>query len=232
MASGVSTSKLATLLSAVQLNPEIGADDSAFIESVIQRAARFITSQIHVDRYPELSQGTSVSGSSASTDLESAGSNEFLISIDDDSYWNVEITLSGLTSGAAIAAELQTQIQAIAVTAYKFVTVSHSSSMGKYTITSPTFGESSFVSISYDAEFEHVARDLQLSPGFGGVETGGGDGDEEYDDMVIALVTHWYRRVGVEGMKAFSIPGSGSYTEHDIDPVVKMFIDDNRRLVV
>ena len=229
MASGISDSKASEILTAVQLNPEIGTDDSAFITSVIRRAARFLVSQIHVDRYPELSQGFSESGASSSTDISGLSENEILVSIDDGLLQTIELTLAGLNTGALIATELQAQIRAVGTESYKFATVVFSG--GKYTITSPTFGEGSIAFVSFQSEREHVAQALQLSPTYGGVEFSGGAGESEYDDMVIRLVHHWYNQVGVEGMKSFSVPGSGSFTEHEIDPTVMMFITDNRRLV-
>ena len=229
MATAISDSKAAEILAEVQLNPEIGTDDSAFVTSIIRRAARFLVSQVHVDRYPELSQGYSKSGASASTDISALSTNEILIALDDDNLQTIELTLGSLTSGAAIATEIQTQLRAVGVTAYKFATVTFADS--RYTITSPTYGEGSAVFVGYNSEYEHVAQALQLSPDFGATEFYGGAGESEYDDMVVRLVQHWYNQVGVEGMKSFSVPGSGSYTEHDIDPVVMSFISDNRRLV-
>ena len=229
MAQWMSDSKANAILAEVQLNPEILSDDSAFVVSIIQRAARFLTSQIHIDRYPELAAGYSQSGASASTDISSEANNEFLISIDDSQFYTIELTLGSLTSGAAIAAEMQTQIRAVGVTSYKNATVTFAN--GVYTITSPTFGEFSHVTVSYRTEFEDIALALKLSPDFGGTEWAGGAGSPEYDDIVVAIVQSWYNKVGVEGMKSWSTPGSGSATAHDMDPMVKAFIADKRRLV-
>ena len=113
MASGISDSKASEILTAVQLNPEIGTDDSAFVTSVIRRAARFLVSQIHVDRYPELSQGFSESGASSSTDISGLSENEILVSIDDGLLQTIELTLAGLNTGALIATELQAQKRAV-----------------------------------------------------------------------------------------------------------------------
>jgi len=228
---GLSSSKIDSILTDVQLNPEIGVDDSEFVRSVISRAARFLISQVHLDRYPELSQGYSESGVSASTDISSVATNEILVSIDGDNFQTITLTLAGLTSGAAIATELQAQIRAIGTGSYKFVTVTFDSVNSKYTILSPSYGETSSVFVSYDTELEHVALELKLSPIFGGTEFYGGDGLPEYDDMVIALVTHWYNRVGVEGMKEHMNRATGGFIEHDIEPQVKSFIQDNRRLI-
>jgi hypothetical protein len=230
MARWMSDSKANEILAEVQLNPEINGDDSAFVVSIIQRAARFLTSQIHLSRYPELAAGYSASGASPSEDISSESNNEFLVSIDDGQFYTIELTLGSLTSGAAIATEMQTKIRAVGVTSYKSATVTFAG--GLYTITSPTFGEFSHVAVSYNTEREDIAVALKLSPEFGGTEWVGGDALPEYDDVVVALVQHWYNKVGVEGMQSFSVPGSGSFTAHDIDPMVHAFIVDNRRLVV
>lgn len=231
MSKWISDSKVAEILSEVQLNPEIGSDDATFIESVIQRAARFLLSQIHIERYPENSQGYSLSGAGASTNISGLSTDTLLLSIDDDSYNEIQLTLASCTSGAATAAEIQTQIRDVGVTSYKFATCTFDSLTGKYQITSPTFGEASVVSVSYQAEYEHVCQALKLGPEFGGIEYAGGSHSPEFDAMVIHIVQHWYNKVGVEGMRSFSIPGSGSYTDSDIDPSVMAFIADHRRLV-
>jgi len=230
MAQWMSDSKANEILAEVQLNPEILADDSAFVVSIIQRAARFLISQVHLSRYPELAAGYSVSGANPSTDISSEANNELLVSIDDGQFYTIELTLGALTSGAAIAAEMQTQIRAVGVTSYKNATVTFAD--GLYTITSPTFGEFSHVAVSYNTESEDIALALKLSPDFGGTEWDGGTAMQEYDDIVVAIVQNWYNKVGAEGMKSFSVPGSGSYTAHDIDPMVHAFIMDNRRLEV
>ena len=229
MASWIGDTKAAEILNEVQLNPEIGSDDSTFIASVIQRAARFLVSQIHLERYPELSQGYSESGASATEDISGLSTGEILVAINDSDYWTIELELANCTSGANTAAELQTQIRAVDDGPYKFVTVTFAN--GKYTITSPTYGEASVVSVSYNGDYEHVAQALKLGMDYGGIEYAGGYSSPEYDAMVIALVQHWYNKVGVEGMRSFSFPGSGSYTDSDIDPSVAVFIADNRRLV-
>lgn len=229
MAQWMSDAKAGEILAEVQLNPEIGGDDSAFVVSIIQRAARFIMSQTTRGRYPELSQGYSESGASASENVSAETNKELLISIDDDQFYTIDLT-GDLDTGAKIATELQVQIRAIAIASYSNATVAFSD--GKYTITSPTFGEASHVTIWFNTDREDIAIALKLSTTYGGTEWAGGLAGPEYDDIVVALVQHWYNRVGVEGMKSFSIPGSGSYTEHDMDPAVHMFIMDHRRLLL
>jgi hypothetical protein len=224
----LSTTKAAAILAEVQLNPEIGTDDASFVTSVIDRAARWLINQVGLSRYPELEQGYSESGASPSTDISGLSSNQFLIGVDSENWQTIELTLAGLTSGAAIATEIESQIQAVGTGAYKFVTCTYENSL--YTITSPTYGENSVVNLDAQSAYEHVLRALTLSPVYGGEENPGGDALPEYDDMVVRLVQHWYNQVGVEGMKSHNIQGSASYTEHDVDPIVARFITENRRL--
>ena len=231
----LTSAKSDAILEEVQLNPEIGTDDASFVTSVINRNARWLIDQVGLPRYPELAQGYSQSGSSPSTDISGISTNEFLISVDSMTWNTVELTLAGLTSGSAIAAEIQTQIQAIDDGPYKFVTCSYHNGGSNphyiYTITSPTYGEHSSVYLEATNDYEHVLLNLKLSPMYGGDEVEGGQALPEFDDMVVRLVQHQYNQVGVEGMKSHSIPNSGSYTEHDVDPIVMKFITENRRFL-
>jgi hypothetical protein len=225
----MATAKASDLLTAVQLNPEIGGDDESFVTDIIQRAARWLVSEVGLSRFPDLSQGDSVSAASPSTDISSLSDNEILVSVDDEHFNTIELTLGSLTSGAAIATELQTQIRAVSTEGgWRFVTVVYTT---VYTITSPTFGEGSAVNVWASAGHEDVAQALGLSPQYGGTEFAGSAALPEYDDMVIRIVNHWYNQVGVEGMKAHTVPGSGGYTDHDIDPHVMRFIANNRRVI-
>ena len=227
--SWMSSSKATALLTAVQLNPELLTENAAFVTDTIQRAARWLSNQIGVDRYPDLSQGESVSGASPSTDISLLSTNSILVSIDGDDFNEIVLTLGSLTSGAAIAAELESGIQAISDEGpWRFVTVVYTD---VYTITSPTFGGASAVAVDVLAAYEDVAQALKLSPAYGGTEYYGGENLPEFDDMVIRIVNHWYNQVGVEGMQSFSVPGSGSYTSADIEPSVRLFIMANRRIV-
>ena len=225
----MSATKASALLTAVQLNPEIGTDDASFVTDIIQRAARWLADQVGVERYPDLSQGYSVSGASPSTDISSLSTNRILVSIDDSAYNEITLTLVSLTSGAAIATELQTQIRAVSDEGpWRFVTVAYGT---EYTITSPTYGEVSAVNVSYSVGYEDVAQGLKLSPDFGGTEYFGGAETDGFDDMVIRIVNHWYNTVGVEGLASYSIPGSTSGSVHDVDPHVHAYIMNNRRVI-
>jgi hypothetical protein len=222
----LTTAKAAAILAEVQLNPEIGTADASYITSMIDRAARWLIAQVGLPRYPELAQGYSQSGASPSTDISGLSTGEFEISVDNLSWYTVELTLTGLTSGADIATEIQTQIQAIDSGAYSNVTCDYTSSL--YTITSPTYGESSAVNVEALTDYEDVLIALKLSETYGGEEVEGGQALPEYDDMVVRLVQHWYNQTGIEGYKSHSVAGT-SYTEHDLDPVVHRFITERRR---
>jgi hypothetical protein len=227
--SALSTAKVAAILAKVQLNPEILTDHQAFVESRIDAAAEFLVDAVGLRRYPELVQGYSQSAASPSEDITGLATSELLISVDGELWHTLEVPLAGLNSGASIASALQTEIRDIDKGAYKFTTVTFAS--GVYTITSPTYGEESSVYVEQPIDYEELAQALGLSPIYGGIEIEGGEYLPLWDDMVVRLVQHWFNQIGVEGMKSQSVPGSGSYTEHDIDPIVHRFIVDNRRLV-
>lgn len=227
--SALSSAKVAAILAKVQLNPEILTDNQTFIESRIDAAAEFLVNAVGLRRYPELVQGYSQSSASPSEDITALATSEILISVDGGLWYTIELDVTGLNSGAAIASALQTEIRAIDEGSYKFTVVSFAS--GVYTITSPTYGEDSSVYVEQVTDYEDLANALGLSPIYGGIEIEGGEYLPLWDDMVVRLVQHWFNQIGVEGMKSQSVPGSGSYTEHDIDPIVKSFIVDNRRLV-
>lgn len=225
----ISTSKQAELLTAVQLNPEILTDDASFVTDIIDRAGRYICDAVGLERYPDGGQGESVSGASPSTDISSLATGEILVSIDGSQFYEISLELANCTTGLLTAAEFQTQLQAVDVGPFKFATVTYANSL--YTITSPTYGEGSSVSVSYDTEYEHVAYSLKMSPDFGGEEFAGSDAKAEYDDVTIRLVNHWYNTVGVEGMASFSVQGVGSYSSAGMEPYVAQFIANNRRIV-
>mgnify|MGYP003670624854 CR=1 FL=1 len=225
----LSASKIAEILAKVQLNPEILTDNQAFIEQRIDSAGQWLANAVGLRRYPELVQAYSKSKTGASTDITGLSTNELQISIDGDSWYTLEVTLAGANTGALIAAELQTQIRAIDSGSYKFATVVFADTV--YTITSPTYGEGSIVTVYGEPDQEELAQDLGLSPNYGGTEVDGGEFLPLYDDMTVRLMQHWFNQIGVEGMKSHSLQGSGSYTEHEIDPVVARFIVDNRRII-
>lgn len=227
--SALSSAKVAAILAKVQLNPEILTENQTFIEDRIDAAAEFLVNSIGLRRYPELVQGYSLSAVSVSTDITSLTTAEILISVDGEIWQTIEIDVTGLSSGALIAAALQAEIRAVDSGAYKFVTVAFAGT--QYTITSPSYGELSSVYVEQVTDKEDLAQALGLSPIYGGTEVEGGEYLPVWDDMVVRIVQHWFNQVGVEGMKSHSTPGSGSYTEHDLDPAVAMFINDNRRLV-
>lgn len=231
MSAWMATTKATALLTATQLNPDLQTENTAFVTDLIQRAARWLTSQLKMNRYPHLSKGCSQSGDSASIDLESESTNSFLISVDSDtSFHDVSITLAGLTSGALIATELQAKIRAIGTGAYKFVTVTFDSDNTRYDIDSPSYGDNSRVLISYQDDSEHIVIALKLGATWGGTEYPGTGAMDEADDMVVQVVHHWYHMVGIEGMSEFTVDGSGEYTSLDMPPEVKRFITRRRRM--
>lgn len=112
--------------------------------------------------------GTSVSDG-GSTDISAEADNKFLISVDGDEPEEVTIALAGLTSGAAIATELETKIRALGGNKAA-VTVAFAE--GNYTVTSGTSGTGSSVVIT-NAPAGSIAEELRLGVTNGGTETAG-----------------------------------------------------------
>lgn len=119
--------------------------------------------------------GTSVSGSSPSTDISGGVDDSFKIAVDADafgtpSYETIQLTLTGLNSGANIAAAMQAAIRAVGG-AYAAVTVAYTT---VYTITSGTKGTGSKVLIGR-ADAGNLTEELKLGPDGGTETTGTGD---------------------------------------------------------
>ena len=116
--------------------------------------------------------GTSVSGATPSTDIHGETDSKFNISVDGDEAEEVTLTLDSLTTGAAIATEMQTEIRALGGNK-ALVTVAYDvGSSGKYHITSPTLGTDSAVVIT-PATSGSITEELKIGEADGGTETAG-----------------------------------------------------------
>ena len=118
---------------------------------------------------------TSVSGAAPSTDISAEADNALMISVNGSPAVLVELPVAGLDSGAAIATELQTKIQALALVdglegyGFEDVTVAYTT---VYTITSGVLGTDSSVVVTPAAEAS-ITEELKLGVAAGGVETAG-----------------------------------------------------------
>lgn len=119
--------------------------------------------------------GYETGAASPSTDISAGPANTFQIAVDGDapslSYHSVTLTLTGLTTVGAIAAEMQTQIQALGGI-YAGVTVTYSSAASAYVITSGTSGYASAVRVTSGATND-VAAALKIGRINGAVDTDG-----------------------------------------------------------
>lgn len=117
------------------------------------------------------SQGTSVSNSSPSTDISGGSDTNFKIAVDKNPVVNVSLTLTGLSTGAAIATGLTSQINAALAAAGQggAVDVAYGS---VYTITSRLKGAKSSVVVT-DGSSANVADNLKIGVANSGVETAG-----------------------------------------------------------
>jgi len=117
----------------------------------------------------EAAAGTSVSGAGASEDISAETDNKLMVSVDGNAPQEIELTLAGLNSGAAIAAAIQGAIQALGG-AFAAVTCAFAGT--QYTVTSGTKGTGSAVEIS-NAPAGSIAEELKLGTVNGGTETPG-----------------------------------------------------------
>jgi len=119
--------------------------------------------------------GTSVSGASPSTDISAGVDNKFTIQVRSDTAEEVTLDLAaagGLDSGAKIATEMQTKIQALGGNKAS-VTVDYNSTVaGKYAIVDSVLGTSSTVVITRSAG-NNVTEELKIGTADGGTETAG-----------------------------------------------------------
>jgi hypothetical protein len=119
------------------------------------------------------SHGYETGASGGATNISTAISPTFQIAVDFDvaagNYHPVTLVPTGLTSGVAIAAAMQTAIQALNAN-YAGVTAAYTG--GEYVITSGTFGPDSKVRIVAGTSFD-IAAALKIGAANGAVDTDG-----------------------------------------------------------
>jgi len=123
-------------------------------------------------------QGKSVGGSTASVDISAGTDNKLKVSVDGGTVVDVTLTLAGLTTAPAIAAELETKINDALAAASLDTRVWVEYVTDHYEVTSQYTGLSSSVVIT-DATSDNVADDLELGLANGGTETAGTD-DQDF----------------------------------------------------
>lgn len=115
---------------------------------------------------------SSVSGASPSLDISAGVDQNFMIQVRGDTAELVTLTLAGLNSGAAIAADMQTKIRALGGNK-ALLTVDHNSTVAaKYAIVDTVFGTSSTVVITA-ATTKNITEELKIGVADGGAETAG-----------------------------------------------------------
>jgi hypothetical protein len=224
-------------LAIVQAAPDISTNDSAYVTSLVGQCMDFVSTYCCLDRFPDSAQGTSVSAASASTDLSALSSNTLLIAADGISYTEVELTLASCTTGAATATELQTQIQDVNDENYLWAaaTVTWDATATQYTITSPIYGSDSRIAVSFTSDEWHVAQAMKLGRAFGGVETPGGEQDDELEAVAAQMTINAYRRIKLApsdydtaGNRAAQL-NSAFWAE---DEMIKRLLLPRRRIIV
>lgn len=230
MSAVLSASKASEILTRVQLNPEIGSDNEAYVADLIHRAAEGFVRDVRFRRYPELSQGTSISKLGAGITIEGLASAEIEIAANGSGFEIIELTLAGADTGAKIATELQTQIQAGSADSFDEITVAFAGT--QYTITSGRYGENSSVNVTFSETAKHVAQALNLSPWYGGVENPGSEANEEADDYVVEVTEILYRKAGLEGIQSGTVPGDITFSMYadELSPNSRRILTNMRRV--
>ena len=193
-----------SILSRVQINPEILTNNAAYVADLIERAKEFIVRNANLPRFPELVAGTSVSKAAAGEDLTALVTNEILVSVNRSGFREIDLTLANCDTGSNTAAELQTQIRADDTDGFDEVTVAFAAT--QYTITSGRFGESSAVNIWFNEDRNDVVKTMKLSPTYGGVEDNGSAFCEAAEDLAVMVTEAMYTQLGLEGIQFGMVP--------------------------
>lgn len=229
----LSAAKHTALVALVQANPNIGSDDSTAIGNLVDRAAMWFVQRARLPRYPELAQGYVLSAKSASKDISGLSTNTFEISVNGGLHDIISLTLVGLTTGAAIATELQAKIRASSADRFNEVTVVFDGTDGvpdTYLITSGRYGESSKIVIGFDENDNNVCQALKIATIYGAISVVGAFENTSVDGAVVGLVEHLYAMTGVEGATGVNISGGDSISGMGIPKWVLQTLSDTRRL--
>lgn len=226
----LSAAKRAALITLVQANPNIGSDDTAAIENLVDRATQWFVQRARLPRYPELAQGYVLSAESASEDISGLSTNTFEISVNGGLREIISLTLAGLTTGDDIATELQSKIQASSADGFNEVTVVFAGTPDTYLITSGRYGENSKIVIGFDEDSNNVCQALKIATVYGAISVVGAFENKSVDGAIVGLVEHLYAMTGVEGAKGINVSGGDSISGMGIPKWVLDTLSDTRRL--
>lgn len=193
----------ADILAIVQNTPDIGTDNASHVNDLIALAKTFIVEYCKFDRFPALSQGYALSGSSATEDISSLAGNTFYISVDGSGFYVITLTLANCTTGANTAAEMQTQIRAKLATDHTFyhrfraVTVAWDGTATQYTVTSPSYGDNSRIYLTHKNSDPYVDEALRLSDVYGGTTVFGAPENDDIERACARVVVQLYRQTNL-----------------------------------
>jgi len=220
------------VLALVQQNPEISTNNATYVSRLVDTAIEYVIRYCSLPAFPVLTQGYSQGRATPSTNLTALASNILVLSVNGSGFYQVEITLANCTTGAATAAEVQTQIRACGIDSVYEPTEVSCAYGTYYTVTSGQYGERSSIKVgnSYETTYNIVARAMGLSPQYGGVEAPGMAADNGLIRATALIVEHLYNRLGFEGAAQAAIAYDTSVTDADIDPRVKHILQQRRRM--
>lgn len=221
-----------SVLTRVQSNPEIGADDSAFVTELVTRAQDFVRDYCRFPGFPSLSQGYTRGRAGADTDLTGLSTGYITLYLNGSYAVTITLDLANCDTGANTAAELQTQIRAVDQSDWGFDEVTVTFASTQYQVTSGRYGEGSSVIFDFEEAGKHLAKALGFTPVYGGVSVNGMSYDEQIESATVEIVEQLYRRVGVEGLQNYSLHQGefGGAVHQYADPVTLARLRAKRRL--
>ena len=226
-----------SVLSRVQLNPELSSADAAFLGDLVMRAKDFVASYCNLPAFPELSRGYSKSNTGASTNISELDSFVFTLSVNGSDYHTVDLDeyiedVAVLVTGDLIASNLQNAINDCVTDDYwgfDEVTVAYSGT--QYTIMSGRYGEHSEILISFSEAQKHLCKALKFSPAYGGTHVPGMAYDEDIESIGVALVECWYNKLGLEGFDTATMPHGFSFSAKGLPEHLLVALRARRRLI-
>ena len=153
---------MVTIADRVKLSPNVTDREPTYLDEVVTQVLEWLKGALNRPEGFVKAAGLSRSGSGASKDSEALAKTSLRVSVNGLDWAEITLTLSGLTTGALIATELQTKIRAVADVDGWFASVTvafdATDSIDQYPLTSAETGRGSAINVSWLSGGQHVAR--------------------------------------------------------------------------
>lgn len=225
---------MATIAERVKLSPNITDRAPTYLDEVVTQVTEWLKGALNRPEGFVKAVGLSRSGSGASKDIEALAKTSLRVSVNGLAWAEITLTLSGLTTGDLIAAELQTKIRAVSDADGWFASVTvafdDAEAIDQYTITSAETGPESAINVSWLAGEQHVARALKLSQTYGGDECVGAFEHGGAQSLAVKIAQRWFRQAEIEGFSD-RIPSEAELVQlGQMNADIRKGIEDLRRL--